>query len=120
MLRGEFEPTPSPRRSPREGTHNMCMSVFLTFVALAAAAPTAQRSVIFSRVPLRVSKARIPLLLPQPARTAALDSIIPADLSEAVPRLPDGDRADSMTFTELCDAMASVNRGKQQQQPGLW
>jgi len=98
----------------------MSVSVFFTFVALAAAAPTAQRSVIFSRVPLRVSKARIPLLLPQPARTAALDSIIPADLSEAVPRLPDGDRADSMTFTELCDAMASVNRGKQQQQPGLW
>ena len=97
------------------------MSAFFTFVALAAAAPTAQRSVIFSRVPLRVSKARIPLLLPQPARTAALDSIIPpADLSEAVPRLPGGDRADSMTFTELCDAMASVNRGKQQQQPGLW
>ena len=97
--------------------HDECL---LHLCRARSAAPTAQRSVIFSRVPLRVSKARIPLLLPQPARTAALDSIIPADLSEAVPRLPDGDRADSMTFTELCDAMASVNRGKQQQQPGLW
>ena len=96
------------------------MSVFFTFVALAAAAPTAQRSVIFSRVPLRVSKARIPLLLPQPARTASERSAGMMLSSAAVPRLPDGDRADSMTFTELCDAMASVNRGKQQQQPGLW